>query len=234
MNRLKRFLLRSLLYLTVIFLSLTIVAVLPFRWLNPPVTMVMLEKYFTSEQTDYSIQYEWVDWNDMPPTIVMAVITSEDQRFLQHSGIDIEAIFTAIEGKLNGKPLRGASTITQQVAKNMYLWTGRSWVRKGLELWFSAFIELLWSKQRIMEVYLNIAELGHGIFGVGKASQYYFSHSVQLMTPKQAALLASTLPSPLRYNPAQPSVYLRDRAEWNLEQQKKLGGLTWLSILYKE
>ena len=167
----------------------------------------------------------------MPKHAALAVITSEDQKFPLHSGFDLKAIQQALNERERRGGLRGASTISQQVAKNMYLWTGRSWFRKGLEVWFTLLIELSWSKQRILEIYLNIAEWGPGVFGLEAASQYHFGRSAINLTPMQAALLASSLPSPLNYNPARPAQHLLKRAEWNLQQQRRLGGTTWLEPL---
>ena len=159
----------------------------------------------------------------------LAVITSEDQRFPLHQGFDVDAIMKALNEAEEGGRLRGASTISQQVAKNMFLWTGRSWLRKGLEVWFTSLIEVTWGKQRILEVYMNIAEWGPGVFGIEAASQYHFGKRASQLTDMQAALLASTLPSPLKYDPARPAQHLIDRARWNLAQQRKLGGTNWLA-----
>ena len=209
-------------------LLLTVVLVLPFRWLNPPVSMVMVERWLSAEQ-DYHLQKKWLDWDDIPPSAALAVVASEDQRFPLHQGFDIDAIMMVLRQADNSGKLRGASTISQQVAKNMYLWTGRSWLRKGLEVWFTAWVEMLWSKQRILEVYLNIAEWGKGVFGLEAASHYYFGKRAQELTAMEQALLASTLPSPLKYDPAHPAQHLIDRARWNLDQQRKLGGANWLA-----
>ena len=207
--------------------GLSLLIVLPFRWLNPPVSMVMLERWLTND--DYSIQQTWLSWDEMPKKAALAVITSEDQRFPLHQGFDVDAIMKALNEAEEGGRLRGASTISQQVAKNMFLWTGRSWLRKGLEVWFTSLIEVTWGKQRILEVYMNIAEWGPGVFGIEAASQYHFGKRASQLTDMQAALLASTLPSPLKYDPARPAQHLIDRARWNLAQQRKLGGTNWLA-----
>lgn len=227
MNSLKRFLIKTLLLLFLAWIAISLLLVLPFRWINPPISMVMLERWSTHD--NYHIQQSWLDWQQLPKKAVLAVITSEDQRFPLHQGFDIEAIKKALTEAEDGGRLRGASTISQQVAKNMFLWTGRSWVRKGLEVWFTSLIELIWGKQRIIEVYMNIAEWGPSVFGIEAASQYHFSRPASQLTDMQAALLASTLPSPLKYNPAKPAQHLVDRARWNLSQQKRLGGIGWLS-----
>jgi len=226
----KRLLLRFLLLLALAWVTLSLLLVLPFRWINPPYTMVMADRWLASEDSFY-LHQQWLSWEEIPKQAALAVVASEDQRFPMHQGFDFDAIVSALKAASRGQELRGASTISQQVAKNMYLWTGRSWLRKGLEVWFTLLIELTWSKQRILEVYLNIAEWGHGVFGLEAASRYHFSKSAAQLTPMQSALLASSLPSPLRYDPARPQQHLIDRARWNLEQQKKLGGTAWLTPL---
>lgn len=227
LNKIKRIFIKWLLYVMLGWLLLSLLIVLPFRWLNPPVSMVMLERWLTHD--DYSIQQTWLSWDEMPKKAALAVITSEDQRFPIHQGFDVDAIMKALNEAEEGGRLRGASTISQQVAKNMFLWTGRSWLRKGLEVWFTSLIEVTWGKQRILEVYMNIAEWGPGVFGIEAASQYHFGKRASQLTDMQAALLASTLPSPLKYDPARPAQHLIDRARWNLAQQRKLGGTNWLA-----
>lgn len=209
---------------------LSLLVVVPFRWLNPPFTMVMADRWLGSDD-DYALQHVWLAWDDLPKQAALAVVTSEDQRFPLHQGFDVDAIMKAVKEANKDGHLRGASTISQQVAKNMYLWTGRSWLRKGLEVWFTLLIELTWGKQRILEVYMNIAEWGNGVFGIEAASRYHFNKPASQLTPMQSALLASSLPSPLNYDPAKPARHLIDRARWNLQQQGKLGGSQWLSPL---
>lgn len=193
--------------------------------------MVMLDRWLQAESRGFELQQHWLSWQEIPRHAALAVVTSEDQRFPLHNGLDFESIQRALQAHRQGKPLRGASTISQQVAKNMYLWTGRSWLRKGLELWFTLLIEISWSKQRILEIYLNIAEWGDGVFGLEAASQHHFAKPAAQLTQRQAALLASTLPSPHRYDPASPAAHLSARAEWNIAQQRKLGGVLWLAPL---
>ncbi len=226
LNKIRRFFIKLILYSMLGWLVFSLLIVLPFRWLNPPVSMVMLERWLTHD--NYTIQQSWLSWQSIPKKAALAVITSEDQRFPLHQGFDVDAIMKALNEAEDGGRLRGASTISQQVAKNMFLWTGRSWVRKGLEVWFTFLIELTWGKQRILEVYLNIAEWGQGVFGIEAASEYHFGKHASQLTDMQMALLASTLPSPLKYDPARPAQHLIDRARWNLAQQRKLGGTNWL------
>lgn len=221
---------RYLLIIIAALLLLSLLLVLPFKWLNPPLTMVMAERWLSAED-DLPIQKYWLDWQQIPKHAALAVVASEDQRFPQHIGFDVEAIQQALQEWERRGELRGASTISQQVARNMYLWTGRSWLRKGLEVWFTLLIELIWGKQRILEVYLNIAEWGPGVFGLQAASQYHFGKPASQLSAMQAALLASSLPSPLRYDPARPANHLYQRAVWNIEQQRRLGGVQWLADL---
>lgn len=231
MKKFKRRFLRFLLFTLAALVLFSLLIVVPFRWLNPPFTMVMADRWLSSDTEHFYLRHDWLDWQTIPKQAALAVVTSEDQRFPLHQGFDFDAIMTAIKQSGRGQGLRGASTISQQVAKNMYLWTGRSWLRKGLEVWFTLLIELTWGKQRILEVYLNIAEWGHGVFGLEAASRYHFGKAAVHLTPMQSALLASTLPSPLSYDPARPAAHLQKRAYWNLEQQRKLGGTAWLAPL---
>lgn len=222
----------GVLWRTILILVLLSVAlVLPFRWINPPVTMVMLERNWQQRGTNYHINKQWLSWREIPRHAALAAVVSEDQNFPNHYGFDIKAIQKAFAERERRGSLRGASTISQQVARNMYLWTGRSWVRKGLEVWFTGLVELCWPKQRILEVYLNIAEWGDGVFGLGAASRHHFRVPASQLSSWQSALLASSLPSPLNYKPASPAPHLIARANWNLSQQRKLGGSTWLAPL---
>jgi monofunctional biosynthetic peptidoglycan transglycosylase len=163
------------------------------------------------------------------PVAALAMVAAEDQRFPAHGGFDFAAIRAAIEQRLRGEPLRGASTISQQVAKNLFLWNRRSWLRKGLEAWFTLWLELLWSKRRILEVYLNIAEMGAGVYGVEAASRRFFGISAQELAPAQAALLAAVLPNPRRLRADAPGDYLRQRQRWILNQMHQLGGPGYLA-----
>lgn len=231
MKKLRRLFLKYLIRFVLAFVVVSLLIVLPFRWLNPPITMVMADRWLSAEQEDFSLKQEWLDWEKIPKQAALAVVTSEDQLFPEHLGFDFGAIFKVLKNLGRGGQLRGASTISQQVARNVYLWTGRSWFRKGLEVWFTLLIELTWGKERILEVYLNVAEWGEGVFGLEAASLYHFGKPAKRLSPMQSALLASSLPSPLKYDPAKPSDHLRDRATWNLQQQQRLGGAVWLKTL---
>ncbi|MFT7413838.1 MAG: monofunctional biosynthetic peptidoglycan transglycosylase [Methylophagaceae bacterium] len=228
MKKFKQLVIRYFLLLMLGFILVSLLVVVPFRWLTPPVSMVMMERWLYSDNEDFKLKQTWLSWNEIPKQAALAVVTAEDQLFPLHQGFDVDSIIKSLRDSDNGGQLRGASTISQQVARNVYLWTGRSWIRKGLEAWFTLLIELTWGKQRILEVYLNIAEWGEGVFGLEAASRYHFGKSATQLSPRQSALLASCLPSPLRYDPAKPSSQIRARAVWNLKQQKRLGGVQWL------
>lgn len=177
------------------------------------------------------VRYEWEDWNSIGDAPTLAVVASEDQKFAQHHGFDLQSIENAIETFEDGGSLRGASTISQQVAKNMYLWPGRSFARKGLEAWLTLLIEASWSKQRIIEVYLNIAEFGPGIYGVPAASRYYFDREPASISDAQSALLAAVLPNPSQLMVEQPSGYVRERQRWTLNHMKRLRREQWITLL---
>ncbi|WP_084154647.1 monofunctional biosynthetic peptidoglycan transglycosylase [Polycyclovorans algicola] len=173
-----------------------------------------------------ALQHRWVPWEEIAPVAGLAVIAAEDQRFPDHFGLDLVAINKALEHNREGGRTRGASTISQQVAKNLFLWQGRSWVRKGLELGYTLLIEILWSKQRILEVYLNSAEFGEGIYGVEAAARFYFGKPAARLSEYEAALLAAVLPSPRRYRVSPPSPYVSERAAWIQGQMRQLGQVT--------
>ena len=210
-------------------MALSILFVLLFRWVDPPYSAVMLQRVLSEKQAQEQV---WVPFDAIDPHLVLAVVAAEDQRFPDHWGFDTTQIIAAVENHLEGQPLRGASTITQQVARNLYLWQGRSYVRKGLELWFTLWLELLWSKQRILEVYLNIAETGEQAFGFEVAAQRVFGRPVSKLGPSRAALLAATLPNPLRLRADRPSDYLKQRQAWVLQQMQNLGGVIYLERLH--
>jgi monofunctional biosynthetic peptidoglycan transglycosylase len=192
--------------------------VLALRWIAPPFTAVMLEQPIAFAKLDY----RWVDETAIASSAARAAMAGEDQRFLDHHGIDFVSLDRALADYREGDGLRGASTITQQVAKNLFLWQGRSFVRKTLEAYFALLIELLWSKRHILETYLNIAEFGTGVFGVEAAAQQFFGVPASRLTAPQAALLAAVLPNPHRFNVARPSAYVRSRQGWILTQMRLL------------
>src|SRR6185295_16850592 len=220
---------RALGFVLLVWLVVTGSAVLALRWIAPPFTAVMLEQSVPIRKIDY----RWVDANAIANSAPRAAMASEDQRFLEHHGIDFVSLDRALEDYRDGDQLRGASTITQQVAKNLFLWQGRSFVRKALEAYFALLIELSWSKQRILEMYLNVAELGPGVFGVEAAAQRFFGVPASRLSASQAALLVAVLPNPRRLSAVRPSEYVRTRQEWILTQMQLLEtrghyrGLDW-------
>ena len=212
--------------------SALIVVVL--RWMPPPTTAFMLQHQllvWRAGQPERAARYRWVEWNAMNPELAVAVVAAEDQRFPHHHGLDFEAIGDALDERRNSGRVRGASTISQQVAKNLFLWPGRSLVRKGLEGYLTVLIELAWSKRRILEVYLNVAEFGDGVYGVGVASELFFGRPPSRLNRSQAALLAAVLPSPKRFDAREPSAYVRGRQHWILTQMDQLGGVSYLEGL---
>jgi monofunctional biosynthetic peptidoglycan transglycosylase len=201
----------------------SILAVAALRWLPVPATAFMLgERLAAADALDQ--RQDWVPWAQISPHAAVAVIAAEDQKFLVHRGFDFDAIGEALTDAQRGRRLRGASTISQQVAKNLFLWSGQSWVRKGLEAWFTVWIEFLWPKRRILEVYLNVAQFGRGTWGVEAASRRYFGKPAAKLTRHEAALLAAVLPSPTRYRVVNPGPYVRERQQWILGQMSRLGG----------
>jgi len=210
---------------TIVLLSLSMV--LPLRWINPPTTSFMLQDRSGRDP----VHYEWRDRDGIGIAATLAVVASEDQKFASHHGFDLQSIENAIENYERGDSLRGASTITQQVAKNLYLWSGRSFFRKGLEAWFTVLIELCWPKKRIIEIYLNIVELGPGIYGFPAASRYFFDRDAARVSDSQAALLAAVLPNPHRYQVERPSTHVRKRQRWILGQMGRLQRERWVTLL---
>lgn len=222
-----RKLLRWLGILTLAWLASTWLAVLVLRFVPPLTSAVMLERQASAwmhGEKDFRLRQHWVPWKEISPWVPLAMVAGEDQKFPYHHGFDFDSIDRAIDAADDGKRLRGASTISQQTAKNLFLWNGRSFVRKGLEAYFTVLLELTWPKQRILEVYVNIAELGNGIYGVGAASETYFHSTPAQLGPAQAARLAAVLPSPRRLHVDRPSPYVTRRANWIQQQMEQLGG----------
>ncbi len=220
--------------LVILFLILSTALVWLGRWIDPPLSSVMLQHWMTAHldgaEPPY-LNHEWASWDELPTAVPLAVIAAEDQRFLEHRGFDLEEIRNAWRDHEEGGRLRGASTLTQQTAKNLFLWQGRDLVRKGLEMWFSLLLETFWSKQRILEVYLNIAEFGPATYGVGAASWRFFDRPVVVLNENQAALLAAVLPNPKLFRVDQPSAYVSRRVSWIRTQMRQLGGERFLDGL---
>jgi monofunctional biosynthetic peptidoglycan transglycosylase len=227
-------LIRIAVALVIVLVVLPAALILVCRWVPPPVTSFMIHRRIAAwagGEKDYELRYHWTPWEKISPHARVAVVAAEDQKFPFHSGFDVQAIEAALDASERGERLRGASTISQQVAKNLFLWPGRSFVRKGLEAHLTVLIELIWSKRRVLEVYLNAAEMGPGVFGVGAASRVYFDKSPEALTRYEAAVLAAVLPNPLRLRADRPSHYVRARVDWILRQVTRLGGSDYLRNL---
>lgn len=221
----RRRLRRWLLAVCAAVLAISVLPVLVLAVLPAPTSAFMLRYQLNSALADAErppLRYHWVEWEQIAEPMKLAVIASEDQRFTQHFGIDLQAVEQALEERSEGR-LRGASTISQQTAKNLFLWPGRSWLRKGLEVGYTLLIEALWSKRRLLTVYLNIAEFGPGVYGVEAAAQHHFGRPASALTRHQAALLAVSLPNPLRYNASRPTPWMEGRAAWVERQMRQLG-----------
>lgn len=217
-KKLFKFLLKLFLW----FIGLTVLWVLIYKFVPVPYTPLMAIRAIEGDK-NYKTRHDWVPIEDISPYLQLAVICAEDQTFLSHSGFDRKAIEKAIKSNEKGKNLRGGSTISQQTAKNAFLWPHRNWVRKGLEAYFTLLIEILWSKERILEVYLNSVEMGDGVFGAEAASQYWFRTSAKKLKAENAAAIASILPSPRRYKANPPGPYVARRTQWVLRQMRYHG-----------
>jgi monofunctional biosynthetic peptidoglycan transglycosylase len=200
---------------------LSVLTVFLYRWINPPFTPLMLTRQVTHGAP---LHHHWVDLKDISLHLINCVVASEDNNFLGHRGFDFGAIQQAIQDREKGR-IRGASTISQQTAKNLFLWQGKSWLRKGLEVYFTFLIETFWTKERIMEMYLNEIEMGVGIYGAEAAAQHYFKKSAKQLSLTQASLLVAAFPNPLRRNPAAPTPYLSRRARTIVSISKKTGAV---------
>jgi monofunctional biosynthetic peptidoglycan transglycosylase len=216
---------RFLLWGFVGFILLSVLSVILFRFIPVPVTPLMLIR--CAEQAGQgkhmTIYKSWQPLDKISPHLQLAVVASEDQNFLNHMGFDVKAIEDDIEYNKTHKIKRGASTISQQTAKNVFLWPSRSFIRKGFEVYFTFLIEVIWSKERINEVYLNVIELGDGVYGAEAASQYYFKRHAKDLTPYQAACIASIIPSPIKWKMSMPMVVARQN--WILQQMANFGGV---------
>jgi len=231
---LARRLLRGLLLAVAAWAALIVGSVVAFRWIDPPFTAFMIESRIGalfSRKPGYEFRHEWRDWDRISRNAALAVVASEDQLFPEHNGFDFKQIDKALEARERGRRVRGASTISQQVAKNLFLWPGQSWVRKGFEAGITVLIETCWDKQRILEVYLNVAEFGRGTYGVQAASRRYFRKDADRLTTPEAALLAAVLPAPKRFRVEAPSRYVRYRQVWIVRQMAALGGTSYLAQL---
>lgn len=203
------------------FIAISIFLVLVFKWLPVPFTPLMGIRYF--QNPDEEISHDWVPIEEISPYLQLAVIASEDQNFEIHHGFDVKAIKKVLKKHDEGEKMRGASSISQQTAKNVFLWPGRSWVRKGFETYFTFLIELFWSKERILEVYLNSIEMGKGVYGAKAASEYWFGKPPDRLSQREAAALAAILPNPRNYQANPPTTYIQRRIGWIVRQMRYYG-----------
>lgn len=214
------------------FVLATLAGVLIFRWVPVPFTWLMLirkvEAMADAKSKTSTLRYEWKSYEEISPNLPIAMIASEDQLFLEHFGFDLKAMEKAMEHNEKSKRKRGASTISQQVAKNLFLWPGRNYLRKGLEAWFTLWIEVFWSKKRILEVYMNIAETGKLCFGAEAAAQQYFKVPARKLSLGQAALITAILPNPREMNAARPSGFVNSRKNHIIRQVGLFGGTGYL------
>jgi monofunctional biosynthetic peptidoglycan transglycosylase len=218
-------------WLPLLFVAISVLQVLCLRWLEPATSAFMIERRIealTHHETDFSLHYHWRYLSEISPWLPMSMLASEDQKFFDHDGFDVQAIDKAIESDSKGRHIRGASTISQQVAKNLFLWGGRSYLRKGLEAWYTVLIETLWTKRRIIEVYVNIAEFGDGVYGAEAASQAFFHKPSSRLTLAESARMAAVLPSPRTYSVKAPGPFVQRHAAWIQRQVQQLGGPAYL------
>lgn len=224
-------LLRWLGLLLLCWIGLSWLLVLVLRFVPPWTSAVMIERQVSAwvdGEKHFALHHHWMPWSRVSPSVPLAMVAGEDQKFPFHHGFDFDSIQNALDAADEGKRLRGASTISQQTAKNLFLWNGRSFVRKGLEAYFTVLLEITWPKRRILEVYMNIAELGDGIYGVGAASDAFYHLPPAQLSPTQAARLAAVLPSPRRFHVDRPSAYVTRRTAWIENQMQHLGGPGYL------
>ena len=207
------------------FFGLSIGLVILYRFVPVPITPLMVIRLFeqaVDPDKDMRLYKDWEPIENISRHAPQAVVAAEDQKFLDHQGFDLEAMKKAWENNKKGKRIKGASTITQQTVKNVFLWPSRSYIRKGLEAYFTVLVELIWTKERILEVYLNVIEMGDGIYGIEAAAQTFFKKPAAKLTRGQAALIAAVLPNPRRWNPAKPTAYIQGRQTWILRQMNNL------------
>ncbi|MCB9209819.1 MAG: monofunctional biosynthetic peptidoglycan transglycosylase [Ignavibacteriales bacterium] len=212
-------------FLLMFFLALTMILVIIFRFLPVPTSSFIVQKRISDifQDNTQPVSYDWTNYENISPSIKLAVIAAEDQKFPEHFGFDFDSIEKALSQNEKRKIKRGASTITQQTAKNLFLWSDKSFIRKGLEVYFTLLLEIFWSKERILEVYLNIAEFGENIYGVKAASKKYFNVNTSKLSFRNAAQLAAVLPNPKRYKVNSPSPYVQRRTIWIQRQMNQLG-----------
>ena len=199
----------------------SILIVVIYKWVPVPFTPLMAIRYF--ENPEEKIEHDWVPIDDISRHLQLAVITSEDQNFVRHKGFDFEAIQKAMEDNRSGRKIRGASTISQQTAKNVFLWPSRTWFRKGMEAYFTFLIEMLWSKERILEVYLNSIEMGKGVYGAQAAAEHWFGKDAIDLSAYESAAIAAVLPNPREYRANPASSFIQRRKNWIVGQMQNYG-----------
>ncbi|MCH7401622.1 monofunctional biosynthetic peptidoglycan transglycosylase [Belliella kenyensis] len=225
-KRIIRFIAKCFMWFFIITIGLTVI----YKFVPVPVTPLMLIRVgeqAVDKDKDVRLYKDWVSMSSISRHMPQAVYAAEDQKFMDHRGFDTEAMKKAWENNKKGKRIKGASTISQQTSKNVFLWPGRNLIRKGLEAYFTVLIEFIWGKERIMEVYLNVIEMGEGIYGVEAAAQHYFKKSAAQLSRQEAALIAATLPNPRRWSPAKPTAYIYGRQAWILIQMRNLKQLDY-------
>ncbi len=225
MKKIVRWIWKALLW----FLGLSVVSVIIFKWVPIPFTPLMVTRIieFKLDGGDAIYSHKWVPLEEISPNLQKAVIASEDGNFLQHSGFDFKAMQKAYKSNQKGKKLKGGSTISQQTAKNVFLWQGRSYVRKGLEAYFTVLIELIWGKKRIMEVYLNSIEMGNGVYGAQEAARHWYSTTAKELTPREAAGIAAILPNPRKFKASNSSSYINGRKDKILRVMRHIGKIEY-------
>jgi len=224
LQRLKIIVGKAVLY----FLLVTVLWVLMYRFINPPITLLMVMRNIErkADGKSFKTDKKWVDFKEMSDNIKRASLAGEDQKFIQHMGFDMTAISRAYKAnRADSTKMKGGSTISQQTAKNVFLWPGRSWIRKGFEAYFTVLIELLWSKERILEVYLNVIEMGDGIYGAEAAAQSYYGKSCRNLTRSEASMIAACFPNPIRWTPLHPTRFIRHRHYMIMRNIRRMGPL---------
>ncbi|WAT15673.1 monofunctional biosynthetic peptidoglycan transglycosylase [Xanthomonas fragariae] len=223
--------LRWMLAAPLLFAAASVLQVLVLRVADPPISSMMVGRYLEAwgeGDWSFSLHQQWRDYDAIAASLPISVVAAEDQQFPVHHGFDLQAIEKARDHNARGGRMRGASTISQQVAKNVFLWQGRSWGRKILEAWYTMLIELFWPKQRILEMYLNVAEFGDGVYGAQAAARQFWGKDAAGLLPTESACLAAVLPSPRRYDARRPGAYVQRRAAWIQKQARQLGGAAYL------
>ena len=229
----RRWLRWLLLWLPLLFVLATVLQVAVLRFVDPPLTAFMIGRYveaWSNGDRGFAIAYDWRDAGQISKQLPLALVAAEDQQFPMHNGFDFKAIEKARANNAKGRKVRGASTISQQLAKNLFLWRGRSWVRKGLEVWYTVLIEALWPKQRIIEVYANVIEYGDGVYGAQAAARRFFGKDASGLTAAEAARLAAVLPNPRKYSVAKPGPHVQRRSRSIERQMRALGGPAYLKF----